>query len=111
MTRTPYSSRAMPNIPRLGRAIVACAALGAASAASAQTSIDRWLVLGPTTAPLPFGSASSDSARLDALRITTDKGWPSEGATVAVPGGETLRWQAGNGATADGSVTYAAAYV
>jgi dipeptidyl aminopeptidase/acylaminoacyl peptidase len=91
--------------------IVACAALGTAQVASAQTTIDRWLVLGPTTAPLPFGSATSDSARLDALRIAPDKGWPSEGTTMAIPGGATLRWQAGNGATTDGSVVYAAAYV
>jgi dipeptidyl aminopeptidase/acylaminoacyl peptidase len=90
---------------------VVCLALGTVQVASAQTSIDRWLVVGPTTAPLPFGSATSDSARLDALRISTDRGWPSEGMTLAVPGGETLRWQAGNGATTDGNVVYAAAYV
>ena len=104
----------MPTISRSARAIVvaaACVTLGAAGVARAQTSVDRWLVLGPATAPLPFGAASSDSARLDALRLATDKAWPSEGATVTVPGGTTLRWQAGNGATANGSVVYAAAYV
>ena len=104
----------MLTISRSARAIVfatACVTLGSAAAAKAQTSVDRWLVLGPVTAPLPFGAASSDSARLDALRLATDKGWPSEGATVTVPGGTTLRWQAGNGATTTGSVVYAAAYV
>jgi len=100
---------------RRGRAIVAagiaCITLGGAPAAWAQTAVDRWLVLGPTTAPLPFGAASSDSARLDALRLETDKAWPSEGATVPVPGGTALRWQPGNGAATEGAVLYAAAYV
>src|SRR5262245_10789312 len=96
---------------RVTAVAAAFATLGAARAASAQTSIDRWLVLGPATAPLPFGAASSDSARLEAFRLASDKGWPSEGATVALPGGTTLRWQAGNGTTTNGSVVFAAAYV
>lgn len=91
-------------------AVLAYVTLGAPRAA-AQLSVDRWLVLGPAPAPLPFGAASSDSARLEALRIKTDKAWPSDGATVPMPGGAMLRWQAGNGAVADGSVLYAAAYV
>jgi dipeptidyl aminopeptidase/acylaminoacyl peptidase len=90
---------------------IVCVTLGAAPHAGAQLSVDRWLVLGPTTAPLPFGAASSDSARLEALRIKTDRPWPAEGAMVPMPGGATLRWQAGNGAAMDGSVLYAAAYV
>jgi dipeptidyl aminopeptidase/acylaminoacyl peptidase len=105
----------MPTTSMIGRAMtaiaIACATLGSASVAEAQTSVDRWLVLGPATAPLPFGAASSDSARLEAFRLATDKGWPSEGATVTMPGGTTLRWQAGNGATTNGSVVFAAAYL
>ena len=87
------------------------ATLGTAGGAAAQTPIDRWLVLGPATTPLPFGAASSDSARLEAFRLASDKGWPSEGVTVSTPGGTTLRWQAGNGTTVNGSVVFAAAYV
>src|SRR6476620_10553575 len=90
---------------------IVCTALGSPSVVWAQTSIDRWLVLGPATAPLPFGAASSDSARLEAFRLPTDKAWPSEGATVTLPGGAPLRWQSGNGATTNGSVVFAAAYV
>src|SRR6185503_9759104 len=106
----------MPTIWKIGRVAAAvtisCLTLGtAAHSAGAQTTIDRWLVLGPATAPLPFGAAASDSARLDALRIATDRGWPAEGATVTVPGGTTFRWQAGTGTTTDGSVVFAAAYV
>ena len=101
----------MPTISRIAHAVIACVTLGAAPIAAAQTSVDRWLVLGPVAAPLPFGAAATDSARLDALRIATDKGWPSEGATLTLPGATTLRWQAGNGSTTDGSVVYAAAYV
>ena len=85
--------------------------LGTAGSAAAQTSIDRWLVLGPATAPLPFGAPSSDSARLEAFRLPADKGWPSEGGTVSAPGGAPLRWQPGNGAATNGSVVFAAAYV
>jgi len=99
----------------LSSSVVAIAAafatLGTARSAAAQTSIDRWLVLGPATAPLPFGAPSSDSARLEAFRLPADKGWPSEGGTVTVPGGAPLRWQPGNGAATNGSVVFAAAYV
>jgi len=105
----------MLKIARGGRAIAVAAlsfvTLGAAAVVQAQTTVDRWLVLGPATAPLPFGAASTDSARLDALRLETDKAWPSEGATVPMPGGTSLRWQAGNAAATDGTVLYAVAYV
>src|SRR4051812_27260923 len=105
----------MPTNSRRGRATVVaaigCVTLGIAGIAQAQASVDRWLVLGPAAAPLPFGAAASDSARLDALRLTTENAWPSEGAPMAMPGGATLRWQAGNGASTNGSVVYAAAYV
>src|SRR4051794_3023517 len=98
-----------------GRAIIGAAivsmTLGAPARAAAQLSVSQWLVLGPATAPLPFGAASTDSARLEALRIKTDKAWPATGAMVPMPGGATLRWQAGNGAVTDGSVLYAAAYI
>jgi hypothetical protein len=103
----------MIKIARGGRAIavaaLSCVTVGAASVVSAQTTVDRWLVLGPTPAPLPFGAASTDSARLESLRLETDKGWPSEGATVTVPGGTSLRWQPWNAAATDGNVLYAAA--
>ena len=92
-------------------AVAACVSLGAARVALAQASIDRWLVLGPVAAPLPFGAASTDSARLDALRLPSDKAWPSAGATMTLPGGATLRWQPGTGGTVTGSVVYAAAYL
>ena len=105
----------MLKIARGGRAIAVAAlsfvTLGAAAVVQAQTTVDRWLVLGPATAPLPFGAASTDSARLEALRLETDKAWPSEGATVPMPGGTSLRWQAGNAAATDGTVLYAVAYV
>src|SRR5262245_12422504 len=105
----------MPTISTMARTItalaIACTTLGSPSVTEAQTSVDRWLVLGPATAPLPFGAASSDSARLEAFRLASDKGWPSEGVTVSMPGGTTLRWQAGNGTTTNGSVVFAAAYV
>src|SRR6187397_756349 len=105
MSTTSRSARAIAVIA------TACVTLGTAQIAAAQTSIDRWLVLGPATAPLPFGAASSDSARLEAFRLPADKGWPSEGGTVTVPGGAPLRWQPGNGAATNGSVVFAAAYV
>jgi len=105
----------MLKIASRGRAIAAaalvCVTLGATSQVEAQLSVSQWLVLGPAPAPLPFGAASSDSARLEALRIKTDKAWPAAGATVPMPGGATLRWQTGNGAVPDGSVLYGAAYI
>jgi len=105
----------MPTISMIGRTMMAIAiaftTLGSPSVARAQTSIDRWLVLGPATAPIPFGAPASDSARLEAFRLPTDKGWPSEGATVTMPGSAPLRWQPGNGATTNGSVVFAAAYL
>jgi len=58
----------MLKIARGGRAIAVAAlsfvTLGAAAVVQAQTTVDRWLVLGPATAPLPFGAASTDSARV-----------------------------------------------
>ena len=93
-------------------AAVLFASLGVApQRAAAQLIIDRWLVLGPTPAPLPFGAASSDSARLEALRLRLENSWPSEGATLPVPGASALRWRAGTGVGADGAIVYAAAYV
>src|SRR4030095_6955991 len=105
-------SRAMSTLSSSVVAIAAAfATLGTARSAAAPTSIDPWLGLGTGTASLPFGAPSSDSARLEAFRLPADKGWPSEGGTVTVPGGAPLRWQPGNGAATNGSVVFAAAYV
>lgn len=78
--------------------------------ARAQLTVDRWLVLGPVRAAIPFGS-QSDSARLDALREGAAAAWPAEGSTWAWPGARTPRWVAGTGSAADGELLYASAYV
>lgn len=77
----------------------------------AQLTIDRWLVLGPVPATLPFASATSDSAALGALRLKADAGWPGVGTTVPLPGGAPLRWTAGDGAVPVATLAYAVAYV
>lgn len=93
-------------------AFVAVSLLGiAAGDAGAQVTVDRWLVLGPVPATLPFASATSDSAALGALRLRPDAGWPSEGRSVPLPAGAPLRWTAGNAALARGTLAYAVAYV
>ena len=80
------------------------------AAAHAQLTIDRWLVLGPVHAAVPFGSAS-DSALLDASRPSLRGTWPAEGSTWAWPGAGSLRWTPGTGSAGDGEAVYAAAYV
>ena len=77
----------------------------------AQVTIDRWLVLGPVPATLPFGSANSDSAALGILRLRPDAGWPTEGKAVTLPGGGTVKWTAGDAALPAGTVAYAAAFI
>ncbi|MFI5312348.1 MAG: hypothetical protein ACHQQ3_14005, partial [Gemmatimonadales bacterium] len=92
-------------------ALLALSSLATSSSgAQGQITIDRWLVLGPVHAPVPFGSAS-DSALLDASRPSLKGAWPAEGSTWAWPGAGSLRWASGNGAAADGETFYAAAYV
>ncbi|MEO7962325.1 MAG: hypothetical protein ABIT38_00280, partial [Gemmatimonadaceae bacterium] len=107
----------MSRYSECGRAALGAAALlaslGAAPALvqAQQVTIDRWLVLGPTPAPLPFGAASSDSARLEALRIRLEHLLPAEGSAMPAPGAGTLKWQSRNGASAEGAVLYALSYV
>ena len=91
--------------------VVAAMTLGGAAAGRAQTTVDRWLVLGPTTAALQFGAATTDSARLDGLRLVPHRAWPAEGSAAPVPGGPSLAWKTGNGAIMGPGLTYAAAYI
>ena len=83
----------------------------AVSSAAAQTTVDRWLVLGPTAAVAPFNAAAGDSSVMDATRVTIGRRWPVGSAAVAMPGGTTLRWQPGTGSAADGQVLHAATYL
>ncbi len=79
--------------------------------AAAQTTIDRWLVLGPTPVLQPFGSAASDSSVLGNWRLRVDGSWPREGGTVPAPSGAALRWSRGDGSAASATMVYAAAYI
>ncbi|MFN8581232.1 MAG: prolyl oligopeptidase family serine peptidase [Gemmatimonadaceae bacterium] len=81
-----------------------------ASHATAQLTVDRWLVLGPLHVTAPMNAASGDSAILDAARVSVDA-WPSATTVVAFPDAPQLRWTEGNGAGKDGDVTWAAAYL
>lgn len=106
----------MTNFGSVRAACAAIALVGASlgagpSLVQAQVTVDRWLVLGPTPAPLPFGAASTDSARLEGLRIRLDHLLPAEGSAMPAPGAGTLTWRGGNGASTDGSVLFALAYV
>ena len=103
-------------MPAITRTTLTCrqlllGALFATGPASAQTAVDRWLVLGPTAVTSPFGTSSSDSAALGNLRLRTDAGWPVDGTLVPMPNAPALRWHAGDGAAAAGTVVFAAAYL
>ncbi len=68
-------------------------------------------MLGPTPVAAPFAEASTDSAALGNLRISTEDGWPAEGASVGMPNGSALRWASGDGSAGAPALLYAAAYV
>ena len=79
--------------------------------ANAQTTVDRWLVLGPTPARAAFNAAAGDSAVMDATRLMLQRGWPTGGTAVSLPGGTVLRWQPGTGSATDGDVLHAAVFL
>jgi len=92
-------------------AISAISLLAPLSAASAQLTIERWLVLGPAPAAAPFGNARTDSALMATWRLSPNAGWPADGTPAPVPNGTTMRWKAGDAAATPETMLHAAAYI